>query len=214
MKVYVDNKEYTLKDQYSIAGGEGTVYIQNDIAFKIYHEIKNMIPMGKFKELNAIKKDNVIKPEKLIFDVKNNPIGYTMKPIYNTVQLSRVVTTDYQKKNNISHDKLIDIIKQIQNTIHSIHEEGCLIVDINDSNILIDENLKVYFIDVDSYQTNNYPATALQDYAKDFKVVNNKFNRFDLIVRFMAIESHLNDENFGINLYACFVQVCGTILMK
>jgi RIO-like serine/threonine protein kinase len=177
MKVYVDNKEYILEDQYSISGGEGTVYIQNNMAFKIYHEEKNMIPLGKFKELNAIKKNNVIKPEKLIFDIKNNPIGYTMKPVYNTVQLSRVVTTDYQKNHNITHDKLINIIQQIQDTIHSIHNDNCLIVDINDSNILIDESLKVYFIDVDSYQTTNYPATALQDYAKDFKVENNNFTK-------------------------------------
>ena len=33
------------------------------------------------------------------------------------------------------------------------------------------------------------------------QIVNNKFNRFDLIVRFMAIKSYLNDEDFGVNLY-------------
>ena len=35
---------------------------------------------------------------------------------------------------------------------------------INDSNILIDKNLKVFFIDVDSYQTESYPATAMQEF--------------------------------------------------
>ena len=33
------------------------------------------------------------------------------------------------------------------------------------------------------------------------QIVNSSFNRFDLIVRFMAIESCLNNENFGVNLY-------------
>jgi hypothetical protein len=33
------------------------------------------------------------------------------------------------------------------------------------------------------------------------QIVNNKFNRFDLIVRFMAIESFLNDEDSGVNFY-------------
>jgi hypothetical protein len=33
------------------------------------------------------------------------------------------------------------------------------------------------------------------------QILNNKFNRFDIIVRFMAIESYLKDESFGVNLY-------------
>lgn len=176
MKVYVDNIEYNLQDKNSISGGEGTVFIQNNIAFKIYHDIKNMIPLGKFNELNKIKAKNVIKPEKLIFNSKNEPIGYTMKPLYNTVQLSRVITLDYQKKHGINQVDLINIINKIKKTLDLIHQDDCLVVDINDANILIDEKLNVYFIDVDSYKTTNYPATALQDYAKDFKVENNKFN--------------------------------------
>ncbi len=176
MNVYVNNKKYTLDKQKSISGGEGTVYLLKDIAFKIYHESSKMIPLGKFKELNAIKADNVIKPEELIYDERKNVIGYTMKAIYNTVSLSRIVTTDYQNSHNISHKDLIKIILNIKDTIANIHKNNCLVVDINDSNILVDHKLNVYFIDVDSYKTQNYPATALQDYAKDFTVKDYKFS--------------------------------------
>lgn len=176
MNVYVNNKKYTLDKQKSISGGEGTVYLLNDTAFKIYHEQSKMIPLGKFKELNAIQADNVIKPEELIYDERKNVIGYTMKAIYNTVSLSRIVTTDYQNSHNISHKDLIKIILNIKDTIANIHKDNCLVVDINDSNILVDHKLNVYFIDVDSYKTQNYPATALQDYAKDFTVKDYKFS--------------------------------------
>lgn len=176
MNVYVNNKKYTLDKQKSISGGEGTVYLLNDTAFKIYHEKSKMIPLGKFKELNAIQADNVIKPEELIYDERKNIIGYTMKAIYNTVSLSRIVTTDYQNSHNISHKDLIKIILNIKDTIANIHKDNCLVVDINDSNILVDHKLNVYFIDVDSYKTQNYPATALQDYAKDFTVKDYKFS--------------------------------------
>ena len=62
MNVYVKNKKYTLDIKNAISGGEGSVYLLNDIAFKIYHEKDKMIPLGKFKELNKIKSDKVIKP--------------------------------------------------------------------------------------------------------------------------------------------------------
>ena len=176
MNVYVNNKKYILDKQKSISGGEGTVYLLKDTAFKIYHEQSKMIPLGKFKELNAIQADNVIKPEELIYDERKNVIGYTMKAIYNTVSLSRIVTTDYQNSHNISHKDLIKIILNIKDTIANIHKDKCLVVDINDSNILVDHKLNVYFIDVDSYKTQNYPATALQDYAKDFTVKDYKFS--------------------------------------
>lgn len=176
MNVYVKNKKYTLDTKNAISGGEGSVYLLNDIAFKIYHEKDKMIPLGKFKELNKIKSDKVIKPEELIYNEKKELIGYTMKAIYNTVPLSRVITTDYQNNNNISHKDLITIINNIKNTLKDIHSDNCLVVDINDSNILIDKKLNCYFIDVDSYKTENYPATALQEFAKDFKVENYNFN--------------------------------------
>jgi len=176
MKVYVENQEFTLEEQNSISGGEGTVYIQNNMAFKIYHKQSNMIPTGKFKELTAIKNTNVIKPEKLIFNKNNEPIGYTMKPVYNTCQLSRIITTDYQKSNGITPEQIVSIIEKTKEIISSIHKDNCLIVDINDSNILVDKDLNVFFIDVDSYKTKNYPATALQDYAKDHQVINNNFS--------------------------------------
>lgn len=176
MNVFVNNKKYTLDSQKAISGGEGTVYLLNDITFKIYHEKNKMIPLGKFKELNSIKSDNVIKPEELIYDENKNLIGYTMKAIYDTVSLSRLITTDYQNNNNITHKDLIKVIVNIKKTIKSIHKDNCLVVDINDSNILINDKLEVFFIDVDSYKTKNYPATALQDFAKDFTIKDQGFS--------------------------------------
>jgi tRNA A-37 threonylcarbamoyl transferase component Bud32 len=175
MNVYVNDNKFVLDSKNAISGGEGTVYLLNDKAFKIYHEKSKMIPIGKFRELNKIKNKNVIKPQELIYDEYKNIIGYTMKSIYNTVPLSRLITTDYQKNNNISHSDLITVISNIKNIIDSIHKDKCMVVDINDSNILVNHKLEVFFIDVDSYKTENYPATALQDFAKDFNVKDYKF---------------------------------------
>lgn len=176
MKVIVNGQSYHLNQNNSVSGGEGTVYVEHGKAFKIYHDPKKMIPLGKFQELQNIKNPNVIKPEELIYDYHQNIIGYTMKPLYNTVSLSRVLTTDYQNGNSISHNDLINIMLSIKKLIEDIHNAKCLMVDINDSNILVDKDLNVYIIDVDSFQTPNYKATALQEYAKDFSVKNYQFS--------------------------------------
>ncbi len=175
MKVIVNGQSYSLNQNNSVSGGEGTVYVEHGKAFKIYHDPKKMIPLGKFQELQNIKNKNVIKPEELIYDYHQNIIGYTMKPLYNTVPLSRILTTDYQNMHSISHDDLIKIMLSIKQNIEDIHIANCLMVDINDSNILVDQDLNVYIIDVDSFQTPNYRATALQEYAKDFSVKNYNF---------------------------------------
>ena len=175
MKVIVNGQSYSLNQNNSVSGGEGTVYVEHGKAFKIYHDPKKMIPLGKFQELQNIKNINVIKPEELIYDYHQNVIGYTMKPLYNTVSLSRILTTDYQNMHSISHNDLINIMLSIKNLIEDIHSAKCLMVDINDSNILVDKDLNVYIIDVDSFQTPNYRATALQEYAKDFSVKNYQF---------------------------------------
>lgn len=175
MKVIVNGQAYSLNQNNSVSGGEGTVYVEHGKAFKIYHDPKKMIPLGKFQELQNIKNTNVIKPEELIYDYHQNIIGYTMKPLYNTVPLSRVLTTDYQNMNSISHNDLIQIMLSIKKNLEDIHKAHCLMVDINDSNILVDKDLNVYIIDVDSFQTPNYRATALQEYAKDFSVKNYNF---------------------------------------
>jgi serine/threonine protein kinase len=175
MQVKVNGKKFDLDENNTASGGEGTVYFNSDLAFKIYHKKTNIIPTGKFKELSKISNKFVVKPLDLIQDMKGNIIGYTMNQIKDTVALSRVVTTDYQKQNNISTADILNIIAKMRTSLQSIHDTNCLVVDINDSNILVDKKLDVYFIDVDSYQTGGYPATAIQEYAKDFTVKENKF---------------------------------------
>lgn len=175
MKVKANGIKYDLNEDNSASGGEGVVYFTSGLAFKIYHDPKKMIPIGKLKELSSLNKDNIIKPLDLVYNLKDEIIGYTMNHINNTVSLSRLVTTDYQNQNNITNKEIVNVIQQMRETLSYIHSKNKLVVDVNDSNILIDKNLKVFFIDVDSYQTESYPATAIQEFAKDFSITNNKF---------------------------------------
>jgi len=172
MRVIVNRTKasFDLKDNDFIAsGGQGSVYKKDNIAFKIYNDIKHMIPLRKIEELGYITAGNVIKPEDIVCDKKtSNVIGYTMKYIKETSALCKLFTKQYRKDNNISPNQVLEIVRNIQDTVEHIHSKQCLIVDMNEMNFLIDKGHKVpYFIDVDSYQTKSFPANAIMDSIRD-----------------------------------------------
>ena len=72
MKYFVkDVGEVDLNQKDFVAsGGFGKVYKQKTIAYKIYEDVKNMLPVGKIQELSVLKDQDIIKPEHLIFDKK------------------------------------------------------------------------------------------------------------------------------------------------
>lgn len=49
MKVKSNGIKYDLNEDNSASGGEGVVYFTSGLAFKIYHDPKKMIPIGKLK---------------------------------------------------------------------------------------------------------------------------------------------------------------------
>lgn len=162
MRVFVKNlnKEVELPEN-CISGGEGDVYIKDNYAYKIYHDQNKTITEKKFQELNKLSKDNIIKPESLLLNNRGKIIGYMMKAIPKCVSLSRLVTNDFRSQYNITNDQILNIIQQLRDTFDFIHKNNCLVVDGNEMNYLVSEDFStVYFIDVDSYQTETSPANA------------------------------------------------------
>src|SRR4051812_16387004 len=84
----------TLTDRnYVAAGGEATVYKKDAIAYRIYHNPKDMIPVNKIQELMHAHSPNVNKPLALIYDTTNgNPIGFTIPFLDNTHPLCKLFT--------------------------------------------------------------------------------------------------------------------------
>lgn len=169
MKVYVEKYNNTVElPKNCVSGGEGDVYIKDNWAYKIYHDKSKSLTKGKFEELNKLELSNIIKPESLLYDNQHNVIGYMMKAINNCYSLSRLITNDFRNQHNISNDSIYKILQKMRETIEHIHQKGCLIVDGNEMNYLVDENFEnVYFIDVDSYQTKSYPANAYSNSTLD-----------------------------------------------
>lgn len=177
-KVYLENYGFiSLTDQnYIASGGEASVYKYSNYALKIYHDISKCIEEEKIKELSSISSNNVLKPINLIYDEKQKYIGYSMDYAPNTEPICKLFTKNFKSTNNISINDITELVKDIQKNISEIHKSNCLVVDLNEMNILSDLSFKKsIFIDVDSYQTKNFKATAIMESIRDRTVKNDNW---------------------------------------
>lgn len=169
MKVIVDGKIVNLnKKDFVAQGGEGSIYEKNGTAYKIYSRSEQMIPEGKIQELSVLTMPNIIKPQLLVRSTKDKSIGYTMRYVTDTYALCQLFTKAFKDRNGITPEKSLSLIQRIQETINHIHSKDILIVDLNEMNFLSSGDFgEVFFIDVDSYQTESFSATAIMDSVRD-----------------------------------------------
>lgn len=174
MKVTVENTgNFTITDKdYLAGGGEGRVYAKGGLAFKLYHDPQRMIPTQKISELLHITRDNVLKPLNTIYDsASKKPLGFTMKFLPDTDPLCKLFVKTFKERAGIGHGDIADLVKEMQRTVIEIHRAKCIIADFNEMNIAVSKDHKIpYFIDVDSYQTPSFRATAIADSIRDRKV--------------------------------------------
>jgi hypothetical protein len=148
-------------------GGEGTVYGKGNVAYKIYEDPANMLPTGKIQELSVLDHPNIIKPDRILLNSKNVPVGYTMR-LVNGTALCQLFTKAFKQRNNIDNGQIINLVKEIHNLVDFTHKKGILIVDLNELNYLVDGKFKeIYAIDVNSYQTPSFPATVIMPSIRD-----------------------------------------------
>lgn len=170
MQIYLKGKgDITLDQRDFIAqGGEGSIYSKGKTAYKIYTDPKRMIPLTKIDELSVLSHKDIIKPEEVLYDAKNKPIGYTMQFKKNTYALCQLFPRVFKERNKISPAMTFELVKKLQDIVKHVHDKGLLIVDLNEMNFLCDDSFEsIFAIDVDSYQTKSFPATALMESVRD-----------------------------------------------
>jgi len=193
LDLIVENEgRITLTDKnYVGAGGQANIYLRNNTAYKIYHDPKNMPPLDKLQRLGGVIPINVIKPQNVIRD-GNKAVGYTMKYVKDTHPLCKLFTQSFKQVNNISSDDIVCLVKEMQITIDKIHQDGFLIVDLNELNVLISSCFKIpYFIDTDSWEGYGFKATAIMESIRDRLIKNNKWTEFSDWFSFAVIACQL-----------------------
>ena len=129
------------QSDYKAQGGEGIVYVKNNIAYKIYHEPKKMIPEGKILELQKIKTENVLAPKNILYNPKTlKAIGFTMPYVNDTEYLTKLFSKQFKNDHAISISQIIEIISKMQKQLQSLHNEKIIVGDYNEMNFLIDSS--------------------------------------------------------------------------
>ena len=152
MQVIVSGNKITLTQKdYVTQGGEGKIFQKGDIAYKIYEDLKKMIPTGKVEELGRLDNPNIVKPEDLIYSPKKEILGFTMRWLGDdNFAMCKMFTNTFRDSHNITNDHVIELVENIKNTIIApIHEQKCLMVDGNELNYLVRPDFVTpLFIDV------------------------------------------------------------------
>lgn len=162
--------DIALTDRHFIAkGGEGSIYAKGKMAYKIYEHMGNMIPEAKIKELAVLDHPQIIKPIAVILDKHNQPAGYTMQFVKDTTPLARLFTKTFKQKNSITTEASLKLVKALEAIVQYVHSKRILLVDVNEMNFLANKSMSDFFaIDVNSYQTRNFPATAIMNSVRDY----------------------------------------------
>jgi hypothetical protein len=172
MKIIVNGQTITLSQQQFVAkGGEAMVFNSGSIAYKVYEDLKKMVPEAKLKELATLTIPNIVAPKDLIYNKKKQIIGFTMAWLGDdTVALCKLFTTGFRNSNQITDDQTLELIENIKDTTTYVHENGFLIVDGNELNYMVDNDFVTpYFIDVNAWQTPSFPPTAIMPSIRDFR---------------------------------------------
>lgn len=171
MKVYVKGQpEVSLSKSHFVAeGGEGKVFVLGDTGYKVYHDPKLAIPVGKIQDLSRIGDHRVIAPRDALYSGKKaQHVGHTFKFVADTWTLCQLFPRAFRDREGLDHKKALELVQQIQAGVHAVHRANVLVVDLNEMNFLVSKDFATpYFIDVDSYQTPRYPATAIMPSVRD-----------------------------------------------
>lgn len=171
-KIAKKNININEKDDFLASGGEGSIYLINNLCYKITnHSFKE----AKLLELMQLKRENVVTPIDFILNQKNALIGYVLKYIDGEA-LCRIFSNNFWIDNKIDQNTISNILNNFVETIQYIHDNDCLVVDWNEMNFLVDKSFTTpYFIDTNAWKTKSFSADAITPLFQDHS--SDKFNK-------------------------------------
>lgn len=152
-------------------GGEGRVYVRDELAYKLYHDPARVMPAGKLRELAMLDHPAVIRPQALLLDQHQRPLGYCMARVRDGAPLVRLFAQQFQRQRGIDGGVCLALCEAMAGVVRRVHQQGCLLVDANELNWLVlgPDYRRIAVIDVDSFQTPHYPATAQSPTIHDYQ---------------------------------------------
>lgn len=150
---------------------EARLYTDGKICYKIFWR-ERYTPWqlhGKYKKINILAKipkkslDSVILPINKIINKKGEMFGYTMKFIPDSQTLVSFKPED---------DLLVaKILYEVSQSVRKIHQDSrnIIISDLHFYNIILDKNLRHYFVDFDSCSINGIPNEGAPKFLSNYE---------------------------------------------
>jgi hypothetical protein len=149
-------------------GGEGRIYAKGDMAYKIYHPGRKVLPEGKLAELSVLRSPEILRPLAMLTDGDGSPCGHSMHLVQDAIPLCRLFAPSFLAKHGVTAKKRDSLLERLRDGLEEIHRSGVLVVDLNETNLLVSEDFRtLYFTDVAGWQTRSYPATAIMESIRD-----------------------------------------------
>jgi len=172
MKIIVNGKKINLSQSDFVAkGGEAKIFNKDDTAYKIYEDLNKLVPEAKLKELSTLTNPIIVAPKDLVYNDKQDVIGFTMAWLGDDMYaLCKLFTTGFRNSNQVSDDQTLELIENIKEATIYIHEQKFLIVDGNELNYMVDQDFVTpYFIDINAWKTPSFPPSAIMPSIRDYR---------------------------------------------
>lgn len=152
----ISDNPYRL-DKRIAKGGEGEIYSVRDfpnLLIKIYFQNRLQGKEVKIREMIPLCSESLKKfaapPIESLYDSNGNFVGFLMDFVDGEIIPHLYWKERFEKYPKARWHSFIKVVKNLAIAVHNIHEEGFIIGDINESNILFKTTVK--FIDFDSLQ--------------------------------------------------------------
>lgn len=197
-------------------GGEGSIFEfegYGSMVIKIYDSAISTLHKEKLKRMvkMSIEKDEdffsrICWPRSLVYDYSgDNLIGYVMERVEEGVTLEEYLTNIQLGELNATRDSLLGICLNICALfveLHRIFNGSVLMGDVNPRNILVRSDNEITFIDVDSYQVEEFVCPVG---TPDFTSAR-LYNLFEKTgENYTSIKRTREDENFAIAVLMFYI---------
>ncbi len=153
--------------QFVAAGGEGDVYAIGDRGFKLAHDPARACPPAKLAELARIADPCVLAPRGSLHRQAGarSPravIGHELPFVSDAFTACELIPLAFRRRHGLAPTVVPALVAALRQRVAAVHAAGCLVVDLNEANVLVSADFRAAcLIDVDSFQTPSFPATAV-----------------------------------------------------
>jgi hypothetical protein len=162
--------EVLLQAQDHLAtGGEGSVFLKNGLVYKLYLDPAAARARGmedKIRLLARLRHPYIVAPIDVLANERHEMIGYYM-PAAPGVPLLKVCTGVWRDANGFTDAQAAKLVDNMRRVVQEAHALAAVMADGNETNWLA-HGVEPRVIDVDSWQIDRFPATAIMASIRDY----------------------------------------------